>query len=543
MLSTQEDEHHSMEQARSLDCVVVVDDNPNDRVLAIRVLRQEFPTTKFLEVSNSAQFRELLESSQFQLVVTDYELNWSTGLDILHLVKDRDRNMPVVMFTNSGTQEIAVKAMKAGLDDYVIKAPKHFVRLPEAVRSAWTHSEDRRRLDELELRVQFLLNELDIGVFRATPDGELLETSSGFLQLLGLDQSSSSRANQADPDQDLRSQHERLQAFYQQQLQPHSINRSEKAKWSRELQIERSDGQTVWVQVKETLTQLDADDPQTEPQYVIDGIIIDITEKKKAEEAVRQANQILEQRVEERTAQLKALNQELSTLAFSISHDLRAPIRQIGSFADLLADQISQISVSETKGIKHYIEVIIGLNQHAGRLIDDLLKFSRTGQRAMEITTVHMNPMVEQICSQFEQQYPNRSLKWQIESLPPVQGDPHLIQQIWQNLIENAVKYTQMQEQAQIHIGSLTPTEQANTDPEHQFITFFIQDNGVGFDMAYQEQLFSLFQRLHSETEFSGTGLGLASVQRIVHRHGGRIWAEGEVDVGATFYFSLPSAD
>ncbi len=251
--------------------------------------------------------------------------------------------------------------------------------------------------------------------------------------------------------------------------------------------------------------------------------------RKQAEDENRLLNASLEARVKQRTQQLEATNKELETFAYSVSHDLRSPIRQIYSFAELLQQSLPSINLSED--IETYLGMIIKLTKRAGKMMDDLIEFSSTGRFEMLYSTIDMNRLVQEVKQQRILQTHDRTIIWDVESLPMVNGDRTLIRIVWQNLIENAVKYTSYKEIAEINIGSSSDLSE---------ITFFIQDNGVGFDTRYVEKIFGIFQRLHTNEEFEGTGIGLANVQRIIHRHGGRIWVESTVNKGTTFYFSLP---
>ena len=251
--------------------------------------------------------------------------------------------------------------------------------------------------------------------------------------------------------------------------------------------------------------------------------------RKQAEDENRLLNASLEARVKQRTQQLEATNKELETFAYSVSHDLRSPIRQVYSFADLLHQSLQSINLSED--IETYLGMILKLTKRASKMIDDLIEFSSTGRFEMLYSTIDMNRLVQEVKQQRILQTHDRRIIWDVESLPMVNGDRTLIRIVWQNLIENAVKYTSYKEIAEISIGSSSDLSE---------ITFFIQDNGVGFDTRYVEKIFGIFQRLHTNEEFEGTGIGLANVQRIIHRHGGRIWVESTVNKGTTFYFSLP---
>lgn len=262
------------------------------------------------------------------------------------------------------------------------------------------------------------------------------------------------------------------------------------------------------------------------------GLIYDLTERKQVEAKIHQLNQELEQRVAERTAQLTEANKELEAFAYSVSHDLRSPLRHIDGFLGLLKEQPGVTFDAQSE---HYMDTIAKAVKRMGELIDDLLSFSRMGRQEMSKAPVDLGALVNEVIHEFEPEAEHRVIDWRIGELPVVFGDCAMLRVVLANLISNALKFTQTREQTIIEIGAL-PDE-----PGHENETVvFVRDNGVGFDMRYANKLFGVFERLHSFKEFEGTGIGLANVNRVISRNGGTTWAEGKVGVGATFYFSLP---
>jgi signal transduction histidine kinase len=252
---------------------------------------------------------------------------------------------------------------------------------------------------------------------------------------------------------------------------------------------------------------------------------------RESEQEVRRLNLDLEQRVQQRTKQLEAANRELESFSYSVSHDLRAPLRHVGGYVEMLtADTEGLLSGKALR----YLETITAATVEMGRLIDDLLAFSRLGRGELSERRVSLDRLVAAVVRGFELAVQGRQVRWKIDALPDVMGDAPVLKQVLTNLVDNALKYSGQREVAAIEIGC--------AGEEDGRVILFVRDNGAGFDMRYAHKLFRIFQRLHRSDEFEGTGIGLATVQRIIGRHGGRTWAEGELGKGATIYFTLQPA-
>jgi len=283
----------------------------------------------------------------------------------------------------------------------------------------------------------------------------------------------------------------------------------------------RLDGSVIDVEAIATLVTYN-DEP------AVQVIITDITERKRTREQLLQFNAELELKVKERTAQLEASNNELEAFSYSVSHDLRAPLRHINGYVNLLNERFRDELPEKAQ---HYLATVTDASRQMGTLIDDLLQFSRNSRQELHQTTIEMNHIVKEVLETIKPDINDRNIKWSVQELPQIYGDYALLKQVWVNLLDNAIKYTRNKKSAEITIGFIE---------ENKNFVFFVRDNGVGFNMKYAHKLFGVFQRLHSQAEFEGTGIGLANIQRIINKHNGQVWAKAELDKGATFFFSLP---
>ena len=291
-------------------------------------------------------------------------------------------------------------------------------------------------------------------------------------------------------------------------------------RWEGELRKTKADGSGVVVASRWSLRQ----DDQGRPTAILETNN-DISDRKRREEEISKLNVELGKR----TSDLEVTNKELEAFAYSVSHDLRAPLRHMAGFTELLQKHLA--STLDEKSIR-YMKIILEAAKKMGNLIDDLLAFSKIGRVETRETMVNMEQLVKEVLADMQQETEGRNIAWKVGALPNLFGDRSMLRLALVNLISNAVKFTRKNPQAEIEIGSMEKKEEG--------VVVFVRDNGVGFDMKYAHKLFGVFQRLHQADSFEGTGIGLATVQRIIYRHGGRVWAESSVNRGATFFLSVP---
>jgi PAS domain S-box-containing protein len=388
----------------------------------------------------------------------------------------------------------------------------HFVAVFDVITQ---RKQVEQALKQSERRYRAIGESIDYGVWVCGPDGTNLYASESFLKLVGITQEECSNfgwGNVLHPEDA-----ERTITAWKECVRTGGT-------WDIEHRFRGVDGKWHAVLARGVPVR---DDQGRITSWV--GINLDISRIKQAEEEVHRLNQTLEQRVLERTAQLEAANKEMEAFSYSVSHDLRAPLRAVDGFALILATE--HAAQLDPEGLR-MLQVVRNEGTRMGRLIDDLLAFSRMGRRLMRSTEIDMTALARTVFEESASRVSNRKVRLTMTSLLPTHGDASMIRQVLVNLLSNAIKYSQPREVAEIELGSRL---------EGNECIYWVKDNGVGFDPRYADKLFGVFQRLHSDAEFEGTGVGLALAQRIIHRHGGRVWAEGKVNEGASFYFTLPN--
>ncbi|HWX22249.1 MAG TPA: PAS domain S-box protein [Candidatus Binatia bacterium] len=499
----------------------MIEDEVHDATLVEHTLKEGGFDFAFKWVDNEEGFLRELEQFQPSVILSDHGLPAFDGFTALSLAQKQAPEIPFIFVTGSLGEETTIQALKSGAADFVLK--HRLNSLPPAVHRALRQAEfrlQRRKAEEALLSSE----ERYRGLVELSPDALYvqIEDKVVFINSAGVKLFGASQAG----DLIGKSVRDLVHPHYWRTLQRRLRRMREEGKPAvfMEQTMLRLDGRPVDVEV--------AAAPLTYGGKSAAQVIVhDITDRKRSEEEIRRLNVNLEKRVTERTTELEAANKELEAFSYSVSHDLRAPLRHIEGFVEIL---------TATKGAgldeeaRRHLETISQSAKQMGRLIDHLLAFSCTARAELKKTRIDLAELVQATIHNLQQETQPRDVEWIIHDLPAVEADHALLRQVMLNLIGNALKYTRTRKLARIEIGSTTSQSED---------ILFIRDNGVGFDMRYAHKLFGVFQRLHRAADFEGTGVGLANVRRIIFRHGGRAWAEGELDKGATFYFSLPRTE
>src|SRR6266851_2207203 len=457
--------------------ILVAEDSPTQAEQLKHLLTEQGYTVRV--AANGKQALAAMHQCKPTLIISDVVMPEMGGYALCKEIKSQAelKDVPVILLTSLSKAQDVIKGLECGADNFIRK-PYDEKYLLSRVDYILTNRE-LRRTERLQVGVQ-----LEFG-------GQSYFITAEKQQILDL-----------------------LISTYEGAVQ---INE--------ELEIKQQELQQAKETLEARVAERTAELAQTNEQ-----LQVELAERKRAEELIKKLNEYLEHRVAERTAQLAAANDELEAFSYSVSHDLRAPLRHINGFAGTLIEEHSCQLQPEAQ---HLLKRIQEGTQKMARMIDDLLNLARLDRRSMALQMTSLNSLVENVLHDLESETTDRKIDWRVGSLPSVNCDPGLIQQVFANLLSNAVKYTRRRERAVIEVDQSTIEGQ---------LVLFVRDNGAGFDPKYSDKLFGTFQRLHSDQEFEGTGLGLATVRRIVRKHGGRVWAEADTNKGATFYFTLGEA-
>ncbi len=457
----------------------------------------------------------------FDVLLLDYRLPGENGLEVLKIVReDRELDLPVVVVTGQGSEDIAAQAMRLGATDYVVKREGYLDALPIVVENAFHRvnaAREHAALSRSEERLALVLR----GSSDAPWDLDLVAgeryLSPRFWQMLGF----AAAPQRVDADALRERLHPDEQAALAQRFTDALLGPGDA--FEQELRVRHRDGHYVPMLARGFISR-DAEGRACR----VSGTCTDLSERRRAEDRIHELNATLERRVASRTRELQQANRELEAFSYSVSHDLRAPLRAVDALAALLAQEHGPALGDE--GLTK-LRMLRDSAAAMDRLINDLLEFSRAGRAEPQRRSVPTAALVRHCLEDFREEIAARGVQVDVGELPPCEADPGLLRQVFVNLIGNAVKYTRRQAHPRIRIDARKDAGGATV--------FSVRDNGAGFNMAQAGKLFQVFQRLHNDAHFEGTGVGLAIVDRIVSRHGGRVWAEAAPGRGAEFHFTL----
>ena len=495
--------------------ILLVEDNPADALLVKGMLQaQQAEAFELSHAENLTKGLQLLSEKKPHVVLLDLGLPECRGLETIKKVRPLVSDTPIVILADPEDEVVGMQAVHWGAQDFLIKWETTDTVLKRTIRYALERKRHMDTIVNIENKYRMIFDNMINGFVMyevvydengTAKDVRYVDINPGFERMMGMKR------------QDVIGK-TLLELFPKNDRKWIDIY-AKIAKEGGSLRAER-DRNDSGQYFESTIFNV-------QPNYVA-VMFLDITEHKKAEIEVLKVNEELERHVKERTDKLVAANKELQTFGYTVSHDLRAPLRSIENFAKIViedySDKLDDIG-------KNHLEVIRRSAEHMKELIDNLLEFSRTGMEKMTLKQIDLGSMARVVFDAIRTAAPDRNINLVIKEMPLAKADELLIRQVLINLLSNAIKFTGKKSEAVIEFGG---------EQKENKNLYYIKDNGAGFKMEYAEKLFRIFQRLHKEDEFEGTGVGLAIVQRIIHMHGGDICAEGKVNEGATFHFTLP---
>jgi PAS domain S-box-containing protein len=493
--------------------LLIIDDNPDDRSLMVRELEREFVNLQVVELPNRDRLPEVLEQDDFDIAITDYQLRSTTGIDILRAIKAKKPLCPVIMFTGTGNEEVAVEAMKMGLDDYVIKSPKHFVRLAAAVRSAWEREQLRRARQEAETLYRRLFEGVPVGLYRLSPDGHILDANPALIQLLGYSDRQD-LLNRARIDLHIEA------AIYE--AWKSQIDTQETVQ-NREIQLWRCDSKPLWVRHNARAIK----DEQGQLLYY-EGALEDITDRRQAE----QERDYLLVREQEAREEAETANRLKDEFLATLSHELRTPLNAMMGWVQLV--RTNKLSSDQ---VKRALETIERNANTQAQLINDLLDVSRIirGNVQLQLAPLDLQKIISATVESLQPTAQAKNVTLVTECEPTVDlvsGDAERLQQVVWNLLVNGIKFTPKNGSVTVRL-SYTQTS----------ATIQVVDTGIGIAPEFLPYIFERFRQVEGTTKraHGGLGLGLAIVRHLVELHGGMVAAESPGEgLGSVFTVRLP---
>lgn len=496
--------------------VLLIEDNPGDARLILELLRG-VPAARFAleRVDRLEPALARLKRAPVDVVLLDLALpdsrDHETFVAVHHLVPD----VPIIVLTGLGDEGMAVRVVHEGAQDYLVKGQVDGPVLWRSIRYAIERQRARLALRSSERKWQAIVATALDAVITMDAAGMICDWNPRAEAVFGWPAAEvvGKPAEAVIPPQHRARYHSALAHFLATGEGPMLGKRVE-------LTALHRDEREFPIEVAVTPIRLGE-------AWLFCAFLRDISDRRQGEREINRLNEVLEVRVAERTTALAAANQELEAFTYSVSHDLRAPLRHVSSFVRIFADEFRETLAPKAQ---HYLTRIEDGAQRMSQLVDALLTLTRVAKQDLQTRATPLTPLVERIVTALKADTTQRRIEWRLGPLPVVTCDPRLMEILLTNILSNAVKYTRPREHAVIEIGQQT----CDGDP-----VVVVRDNGVGFDMKYADKLFGVFQRQHRAEDFEGTGIGLATVLRIIHKHGWRIWAESEVDQGATFFFTF----
>ena len=485
----------------NLPRILLIDENLNDRKLASLVLAGEFGNLELETVGTAAEFSSALASGRFGMVITEASFSWSTGVELIRLVRSVRPDCPVILFTAEVGEELWGETLRLGVDGYVSKSSGGFVRLPSVLRSVFFSTRRRAVASSRDAPYRRLVEGLPVGVFVATLEGDILEANPAFAAMLGL----------FDPEETAWTSFPNLIAVPAAADEWRSRMAATRSVRKFDTQLTRADGSVIWGRISSWVVE----DAGSGMQH-IQGVV----------EETENYHAAL-QELADRTEALIRSNKELEQFAYVVSHDLQQPLSVVSSYLEMLGDSVRDRLENDEES---YLDRAMAAALRVQEMVDAVLGFARVDSRGANFVPVDLGAVLEHVKSELWKEITVAKAEVTSDPLPTVLADEAQMEQLLHNLLSNALKFSGAPP-AQIHLSA--------ADDENEW-TISVRDNGIGIAPEAAERIFVMFQRLHTEKEIPGTGIGLAICKKIVDRHGGKIWVESEQKLGATFYFTIP---